>query len=80
MHDQSIRDAHGFGQAVRARRLALGLSQAALARDIGVTRQWLIAIERGKSSANLGLVLRLVDALRLQLVLTGVAEPSDPCT
>ena len=80
MHDQSIRDAHGFGQAVRARRLALGLSQAALARDIGVTRQWLIAIERGKSSANLGLVLRLVDALGLQLVLTGVAEPSDPCT
>lgn len=33
--------------------------------EAGVTRAWVIAMEKGKQSADLGLVLRTIDALGL---------------
>jgi HTH-type transcriptional regulator/antitoxin HipB len=59
--------------AVRGRRLELGLSQAELAERAHVSRQWVNEFEAGKPSAELGLVLRLLDALDLELT---VAERS----
>jgi HTH-type transcriptional regulator/antitoxin HipB len=53
--------------AVRGRRLDLGLSQAELARRAGVSRQWVNEFEAGKPAAELALVLRLLDALALEL-------------
>ncbi|HYB25463.1 MAG TPA: helix-turn-helix domain-containing protein [Solirubrobacteraceae bacterium] len=53
--------------ALRGRRLALDLTQAELARRAGVSRQWLNELERGKSTAELGLVLAVIDALGLEL-------------
>ena len=35
------------GLAIRKARLEQGLTQAELAKDLGVSRQWLIEIERG---------------------------------
>jgi HTH-type transcriptional regulator/antitoxin HipB len=52
---------------LRGRRLALGVSQADLARRAGVSRQWLSELEHGKRRAELGLVLAVLDALGLQL-------------
>lgn len=62
----SIRD---VAAAARGRRLALGLSQAGLAARAGVSRQWISAFEAGKPGAELGLVVRLLDALGLKLAI-----------
>lgn len=52
---------------VRGRRLSLGLSQEQAATRAGVSRQWVGALESGKPTAELGLVLGLLDALGLNL-------------
>ncbi|HJQ59469.1 MAG TPA: helix-turn-helix domain-containing protein [Vineibacter sp.] len=56
-----------LGSLLRARRQALGLSQSEVARRADVGRQWLIAVEQGKTGAELGLVLRTLSALGLTL-------------
>jgi len=58
----SIRDA---AAALRGRRTDLGLSQAELARRAGVSRKWISEFERGHLSAEIGLVLRVLDVLGL---------------
>jgi HTH-type transcriptional regulator / antitoxin HipB len=62
-----IRTPADLGAAIRDRRRQLGLDQATLARRIGVSRQWVVGIERGRSRAELGLVLRAMDALGIRL-------------
>src|ERR1700728_2844244 len=62
----SIRD---IAAVVRGRRLNLGLSQAAVARIAGVSRQWVSEFESGKPTAELRLVIRLLEALRLSVIL-----------
>jgi HTH-type transcriptional regulator / antitoxin HipB len=62
-----IRTPVDLGAAIRDRRRQLSLGQATLAKNIGVSRQWVIAIERGRSRAELGLVLRALDALGMRL-------------
>lgn len=59
-----------LGNAIRHRRLALDLSQGELAERVGVSRKWIIDVEQGKSTVALGLVLRLLDALDLDLRVT----------
>jgi HTH-type transcriptional regulator/antitoxin HipB len=60
----SIRD---VAAAVRGRRHSLGLSQADVARLATVSRQWVSEFESGKPTAELQLVIRLLDALGLAL-------------
>jgi HTH-type transcriptional regulator/antitoxin HipB len=67
---RSIRD---LAAAVRGRRIDLGLSQANLATRAGVSRKWIYEFEAGKPKAELGLILRVLDALALSLEL----GPSD---
>ena len=55
--------------AVKGRRLELGLSQAQVADRARVSRQWINEFEAGKPTAELGLVLRLLDALALDVTL-----------
>jgi HTH-type transcriptional regulator/antitoxin HipB len=62
-----IRTPADLGAVIRDRRKHLKLNQATLARRIGVSRQWVIQIERGRPRAELGLVLRALDALDIQL-------------
>ena len=56
-----------LGAIIRERRRKLGLEQKALAEQVGVSRQWIIDIEKGKPRAALGLVLRTVNALGIWL-------------
>ena len=56
-----------LGAVIRDRRKQLKLDQAAFAKQIGVSRQWVIEIERGHPRAELGLVLRAIDALGIRL-------------
>jgi len=51
--------------AIKSARQARGWTQAELASRAGVTRQWIIAVERGKPTAEVGAVLRTITALGL---------------
>lgn len=62
-----IRTAEDFGLVIRERRRKLGLDQLSLAKRVGVSRQWIIAIEKGKQRAEIGLLLRTLRALDLVL-------------
>jgi HTH-type transcriptional regulator/antitoxin HipB len=62
-----IRTPVDLGAVIRDRRKQLGLDQSTLAKRIGVSRQWVIGIERGHARAAMGLVLRAVDALGIRL-------------
>lgn len=57
----------GFGAVLYQRRVDLGLTQAEVASRAGVSRQWLIAAERGKETAELGRMLRVMRVLHLAL-------------
>jgi HTH-type transcriptional regulator/antitoxin HipB len=54
----------------RDRRLSLKQTQAAVAALAGVSRKWLSEFERGKESADLSLVFRLLTALGLVVQVT----------
>ncbi len=56
-----------LGQVIRQRRKALGWDQARLAYETGVSRQWIIDIEKGKPRAELQLVLRVMNVLGVPL-------------
>jgi HTH-type transcriptional regulator/antitoxin HipB len=58
-----IRTARDLGAAVRDARLRRDWTQAELADRIGASRQWVIALERGKATAELGTALRAITAL-----------------
>ena len=62
-----VRTPADLGAVIRDRRKQLKLDQATLAKQMGVSRQWVIEIEHGHGRAELGLVLRAVDALSIQL-------------
>jgi HTH-type transcriptional regulator/antitoxin HipB len=56
-----------LGALIRQKRRKLGLEQKALAEQVGVSRQWIIDVEKGKPRAALSLVLRTVNALGILL-------------
>jgi HTH-type transcriptional regulator/antitoxin HipB len=70
-----IRTPTDLGAIIRDRRKELRLDQAELARRIGTSRQWIIAVEKGRARAELGLVLRALDALGIRLD-TAITSPS----
>jgi len=43
--------------------MKLGLDQKTLAAQVGVSRQWIVDVEKGKPRAPMSLVLRTVEAL-----------------
>ncbi|MGV7214836.1 helix-turn-helix domain-containing protein [Bradyrhizobium sp. UFLA05-112] len=73
-----IRTATDLGAIIRDRRKGLKLDQSSLAKRIGVSRQWVIEIEQGHARAELGLVLRALDALDIRL--DASSEPSNSRT
>jgi len=64
-----VTGASDLGSAVRAARTRLGVSQAELARDARVGRQWLVGLEAGdKEQAPFSMILRVLDALDLTII------------
>jgi HTH-type transcriptional regulator/antitoxin HipB len=45
----------------------MGLDQSKLGEKVGVSRQWIIEIEKGKPRAAVGLILRTLNALGIIL-------------
>ncbi|WFU80711.1 helix-turn-helix domain-containing protein [Bradyrhizobium sp. CIAT3101] len=62
-----IRTSTDLGAIIRDRRKRLKLDQSSFAKRIGVSRQWVIEVEHGHARAELGLVLRALDALGIRL-------------
>lgn len=56
-----------LGQLVREQRQQAGISQRMLAEFVGVSRQWVIALERGNAGAEFGLVLKALAAVGLRI-------------
>ena len=62
-----LRHPADIGQAIRAERVAQGITQAELASEAGVSRRWLSATEKGHPTAELGLVLAVIRRLDFDL-------------
>lgn len=62
-----IRTPADLGALIRSHRTSVGLDQRSLAEQVGVSRQWIVEVEKGKPRAAIGLLLRTVDALGIQL-------------
>jgi HTH-type transcriptional regulator / antitoxin HipB len=62
-----IRTPIDLGALIRDRRKQLQLDQKSLAAKVGVSRQWIVEIEKGKPGAEIGLVLRTIEALEINL-------------
>jgi len=67
-----------FGSLIRSRRKALKMRQNQLALATGVGRRFLIDLEAGKPSCQLGRSLLVADALGLKL--TGILTAGGPTT
>ncbi len=68
-----ISDSTSLGSAVRLARRAQGLTQEELALVAGVGRRFVIELEAGKPTAQLGAALRVIRALG-----GGIVIPSGP--
>ncbi len=68
-----IRNASEIGQLIRETRNKRKLSQRELAERVGVHQPKISEIERGKATAHIGIVLRILAALDLKVDIR--AEP-----
>lgn len=59
--------AAAIGALVRDARTAAGISQSELGKRIGVSRFWVAQFEKGKPTAEIGLALRALVALDLDI-------------
>jgi HTH-type transcriptional regulator/antitoxin HipB len=76
MKDTVLRTAEQLGGAIRLKRKEKGLTQSGLAKLLGAERKWVINLESGNSKAEIGLVLRALEALNLRASLIDVERPT----
>lgn len=62
-----VRTPSELGALIRDYRTRNKLDQKSLAATVGVSRQWIVEVEKGKAGAPLGLVLRTLGALGIVL-------------
>jgi len=62
-----IVNARDIGALIRDRRETLAWSQETLATRSGVSKRWVVAVEAGKPGAQIGMVLRVLSALDVEL-------------
>jgi y4mF family transcriptional regulator len=67
-----IRSAQQLGDALRAARKQLGLTQPQLALAAGVGVRFIVDLEAGKPTVQLQQVLRVIDALGGELAIKGL--------
>jgi len=64
----NIRRTEDIAGLIKSRREELGLSQQALADRLTVSRKWVNEIENGNANARLGLVLRALNELQIDIM------------
>jgi len=62
-----VRTPADLGALIRDHRTKLSLNQKSLAQKVGVSRQWIVDVEKGKPRAEIGLLLRTISALGIAL-------------
>lgn len=67
-----------IGQAVRRARKALGLRQDELAAAAGVGLRFVVELERGKATVQLGRTLAVLEAVGLDLTVAQRSGAPDP--
>jgi len=67
-----IRSAQKLGEALRAARKQIGLTQPRLALAAGVGVRFIVELEAGKPTVRLENVLRVIDAVGGELQLSGL--------
>jgi cytoskeletal protein RodZ len=73
--------AGAFGSLIRSRRRALAMSQDHVALATGVGRRFVVDLEAGKTSCQLGRSLVVAEALGLRLAdMLSAGASSDPAT
>jgi y4mF family transcriptional regulator len=65
-----VTDSKSLGSAVRDARRQLGATQDQLALTSGTNRRFIIELERGKPTAQIGKVLHVLRTLGVSLILT----------
>jgi HTH-type transcriptional regulator / antitoxin HipB len=75
MKDINLHTAEQLGAAIRLKRKEKHLTQSELAKLLGAERKWVINLESGNSRAEIGLVLRAIEALNLRASLTDAEKP-----
>jgi len=80
LHTTEIRTPAQLGSFVKNRRLELGFDQASLAHRAGISRVWLIEVEKGIPGVSLAVILRVLAALKASLSVSIKARPSRPAT
>ena len=75
-----IRSAQHLGDALRAARKQLGLTQPQLALAAGVGVRFIVDLEGGKATVQLQQVLRVIDALGGELEISGLPVKPEAIT
>lgn len=70
-----IQQPFDVAMAIRARRRQLKLRQLEVAKAARVGREWLVDLEHGKPTVELGLVMRTLETLGLEISLHATAAP-----
>jgi transcriptional regulator with XRE-family HTH domain len=76
MKDTTLNNPEQLGRIVRIKRQEKGLSQNALAGQLGVGRKWIIHLEAGNPKAEFGLVLKALQALDVKPTLIDQSQSS----
>src|SRR5438046_1008895 len=62
-----VNTARDIGALIKDRRRTLNVSQSDLAARVGVSRLWIVNLEKGKSTAQISLVLRTLKELGVSI-------------
>jgi HTH-type transcriptional regulator/antitoxin HipB len=68
----TIRTPEQLGEALRAARKVLGMTQSEIALVSGVGLRFVVELERGKPTLQLGKVLRVIDSLGGEVIIDGL--------
>ncbi len=63
LDDCALPAAKLFGERLKARRQSLGLSQAQLFEQTGITASYISVIERGRANPTLDMMVKLAEAI-----------------
>lgn len=67
-----------IGECIRATRKSLGVTQRSLALTSGTGLRFIIELEQGKPTCQIGKALHVLNTLGIDLQLTLPAAPPDP--
>ena len=74
---QALKSTEELGRVIRAERRSLDLTQGDLAAACGVSLRFISELERGRASAGIGRVLRVLDMLGIKVVLESPSDSGD---